>query len=197
MLKNDKLNRKLSDKKLLQLVQENSNHLAFTQIYKRYSRILYILSLKYLQDTNMAQEAVQIIFVAFWEKRKKIAITGCLRNYLYTMTRNYLIDQIQNNKQVILNYIEAQQLHLPTESALDKMEKEDLLKALKTAFNLLSKRKKEICKMKLEDKMTNKQIADILQISVSAVKENYSHAKVILKNQLKKLLIFITFISYF
>lgn len=186
--------KKISDEKIFQKIQQG-NRLAFTEAYNRYSRMLYGIALRYLKDEAMAKDAVQQIFVKFWERYEYIVINSSLRNYLYTMMRNYVLNQIRSNKaQLIKNYKEAQQT-LTTESITETVEKEEILAAFYNALNLLPDAKKEVCMLKMEDQMTNEQIAETLKISVSTVKTHYTQAKEILKRHLKKVLIFITFVA--
>jgi RNA polymerase sigma factor (sigma-70 family) len=61
---------------------------AFSAIYKKYHRYLYAIALKYLKNTQMAEDAVQHVFVKLWESTSDIHIEINLKNYLYTMTKN-------------------------------------------------------------------------------------------------------------
>lgn len=190
MFKKDSDNSKLSDEKLIQLLQKG-NKLAFTQIYYRYSKMLYAVALRYLKDEASAKDAVQQVFIKLWERYKDIVITNSLRNYLYTMMRNYVLNEIKNNKvKLIENYQEAQQKST-VENIAETIEKEEVLNAFYNALELLPEAKKEVCILKMEDRMTNEQIAETLKISVSTVKTHYAQAKEILKRHLKKVLYFI------
>lgn len=186
-------NSKLSDKELFQLLQQG-NRLVFNKIYYRYSKMLYGIALQYLKDEAMAKDAVQNIFIKFWECHKDIVITNSLRNYLYTMMRNYVLNQIRDNKiKLVENYQEAQQ-KLITENITETIEREEIETLFYKALNLLPNQKKEVCLLKMESQMTNEQIAETLQISVSTVKIRYTQAKEILKHHLKKVLFFVVFV---
>lgn len=193
MFKKGSDNSKLSDEKLIQLLKKG-NVLVFNQIYYRYSKMLYGIALRYLKNEDTAKDAVQHVFIKFWEHRETIVITNSLRNYLYTMMRNYVLNQIRNNKtEFVKNYQEAQQKSA-SENVTESMEKEELLTAFHNALNCLPNAKKEVCILKMEDQMTNEQIAETLNISVSTVKTHYTQAKEILKRHLKKVLFFIIFV---
>ncbi|MDD3188914.1 MAG: sigma-70 family RNA polymerase sigma factor, partial [Fermentimonas sp.] len=78
-------------------------------IYEKYHRYLYAIALKYLKNTQMAEDAVQHVFVKLWESTSDIHIEINLKNYLYTMTKNYILNQIRDRKdEISLNYINAQ-----------------------------------------------------------------------------------------
>ncbi len=65
---------------------------AFSVIYQKYHRYLYSLALKYLKSAQMAEDAVQHVFVKLWESTAAIQIEINLKNYLYTMTKNYILN---------------------------------------------------------------------------------------------------------
>ena len=46
--------------------------------------------LRYLKNVEAAEEAVQHVFVKLWESVRHIEIEINLKNYLYTMTKNYI-----------------------------------------------------------------------------------------------------------
>ncbi|MCF0256752.1 MAG: hypothetical protein HUK10_10770, partial [Bacteroides heparinolyticus] len=62
---------------------------AFTEIYHRYHKLLYVMSYRYLMDTEMAKDAVQHVFTRFWEYRTELRVGVSLKNYLVTMTKNH------------------------------------------------------------------------------------------------------------
>lgn len=85
-----------TDDELLILLQKG-NERAFTAIYERYHKLLYVLAYKYLKDNDTAKDAVQQIFLKLWESRSLFSIHINLRNYLYTMLKNHLLNEIRNN----------------------------------------------------------------------------------------------------
>lgn len=182
----------LSDDNLLKLIKED-NQKAFTELYYRHSPMLFSLSLRYLKDQMMAEDAVQHSFVKLWEAREKISITKNVRNYLYTLTKNHILNQIRNNNKIIAqNYQEAQMVETSLSEA--SIEKEETIEKLYNALEQLPKTKKEVCLLKMQEYFSNKEIAEILNISVSTVKTHFAQSKEILKLQLKKTLFFIIFI---
>jgi len=59
---------------------------------RKYHRYLFALAYKYLKDTGMAEDVVQHVFVKLWETTGDIQIEINLRNYLYTMTKNFILN---------------------------------------------------------------------------------------------------------
>ena len=166
---------------------------AFSVIYQKYHRYLYSLALKYLKSAQMAEDAVQHVFVKLWDSTAGINIEINLKNYLYTMTKNYILNMIRDHKEAIsLNYVNAQ-VDLPaSEDILREMEEKQLHEILYQYIDRLPPQKKEICMRKLKTTDSNQEIADKMGISIHTVKSHYQESLKILRayfQQIKMLLL--------
>lgn len=150
---------------------------AFSAIYEKYHRYLYSIALKYLKNTQMAEDAVQHVFVKLWESTSDIHIEINLKNYLYTMTKNYILNQIRDRKdEISLNYMSAQ-IDIPGQDDVIKaMNDKQMRNLLYRGVESLPPQKKEICLRKLETDDSNQQIADKMGISVNTVKSHYQES---------------------
>ena len=82
---------------------------AFTVIYQKYHTYLYSLALRYLKNKELAEDTVQHVFVKLWDKSEDIKIEINLKNFLYTMTKNHILNLFRDNKEHIsLSYADAQ-----------------------------------------------------------------------------------------
>lgn len=70
------------DKDLLVLMKDDDEN-AFSEIYYRYWKPLYLLAYKIVDDEAVCNDVVQDIFVWLWGKRAKHAINS-LKFYLHT-----------------------------------------------------------------------------------------------------------------
>lgn len=73
---------------------------AFTVVYNKYHKLLYVLAYRYLMDKAMAEDAVQHVFTRFWEFRSELRVGISLKNYLVTMTKNHILNVIRNENNV-------------------------------------------------------------------------------------------------
>lgn len=84
---------------------------AFTVVYNKYHKLLYVLAYRYLMDKAMAEDAVQHVFTRFWEFRSELRVGISLKNYLVTMTKNHILNVIRNeNNAIAKNYEIAQSI---------------------------------------------------------------------------------------
>lgn len=190
---NHSINGDLSDGDLFSLIRKGDKH-AFNIIYDRYNKQLYMLAYRYLLDKAMAEDAVQHVFVKLWEYHSGLDITSSLKNYLYTMTKNYVLNKIRNENNAILHNFNIYQ-NSESEIYEDKsIEENEIRSIFYEVINKLPPQKKLICLLKLEGELTNQGIAEKMNISINTVKTHYAQSLKILKQQLAKFLIFVIII---
>ena len=161
---------------------------AFAAVYQKYHRYLYLLAVKYLKDAQLAEDAVQHVFVKLWETTKNIEIEINLKNYLYTMTKNYILNTIRDHKEEIsLSYANAQ-IDIPGQDDIIKaLEDKQMRSILYQGVESLPPQKKEVCLRKLETTDSNQQIADKMGISVHTVKSHYQESVKILRSYFQQI----------
>ncbi|WP_235848818.1 RNA polymerase sigma-70 factor [Parabacteroides timonensis] len=183
-----------TDEQLLSLLKR-SNENAFTVIYNRYNRLLYVLAYKYLKDKDVAKDIVQQIFLKLWEIREILIINVNLKNYLHTMLKNYTLNEIRNNLTALEKNYEMAQSPIEYENEiLSRLEEKEQMIALYHAINGLPEQKKIVCLYKLQGNLSNQEIAKKMQISIPTVKTHYAQAIKILRNNFDKTLLLITYL---
>ena len=180
-----------SDEYLLSLLGKGDEQ-AFTIIYQRYHKLLYVVAYKYLNNDCSAKDSVQQIFYRLWESRSVLIINMNLRNYLYTMLKNHLLNEIRNNYMAMeKNYELAQEKVEYEDDLLDNIEKKEIEEQLYQAINGLPEQKKQVCLYKLRGNLSNLEIANKMGISVPTVKTHYAQAVKMLREHFNKFLFMI------
>ena len=180
-------NTRNEDQALFLLIKKRDKE-AFDTLYYKYHGYLYALALRYLKSKDLAEDAVQHVFIKLWETTKAMNIDINVKNYLYTMTKNHILNQIRDNKETIsLNYINAQQEVCEGSDFIKLMEKTQTIDILHKGINSLPPQKKEVCLLKLEDDITNQKIADKMGISVHTVKSHYQESVKMLREYFQKI----------
>ena len=175
-----------TDEELLTLLRNNDEN-AFTAIYERYHKGLYVIACKYLKEQELAKDAVQNIFLKLWEYRSLRNINISLRNYLFTMLKNHVLNEIRNNITAMEKiYTISQTSEEADDEFISKMEEQDLMQQVYKAIERLPEQKKTVCMYKLRDNLSNKDIADKMHISIPTVKTHYSQAIRFLKSYFHK-----------
>jgi len=80
-----------SDEELTALLKQE-DHVAFTELYNRYWRKLFVVAANKLKDNAAAEELAQDIFVDIWHRRSTITIQTTFRAYLAVALKYKIID---------------------------------------------------------------------------------------------------------
>lgn len=186
-----------SENTLFRLTNEG-NKKAFTIIYKKYHKMLYLLAFRYLKDRSQAEGTVQQVFTKLWERHSEIMISLSLRNYLYTMTKNAVLNQIRNkNNALTRNYEAYQTTDIHEDNLLSVIEEKELSEIFYRAIDMLPGQKKTVCLLKLGGKISNQEIAQEMGISIHTVKTHYAQAIRLLRSYIAKMLIMVISIILF
>lgn len=183
------------DEKLFALI-EKGDEKAFTQAYERYHKLLYVLAYRYLMSSDMAEDVVQHVFTRLWEFRSELRVGISLKNYLFTMTKNHVLNMIRNeNTAITRNYEMAQSAPVYEDNLIENLEKKELMSSFYKAVDMLPAQKRDICLMKVKEELTNQEIAERMNLSINTIKTHYSEALKLLRIHLSKMLIIVTFVT--
>lgn len=178
----------LPDETLLSRLKEGDEK-AFTTIYIRYNKMLYVLAYKYLKDSFRAEDIVQQVFLKLWEARSLFAGAINLRNYLYTSAKNLILNEIRDNfSDMEKNYAVIQNAPEFEDKLQSALEEKDLFQHFYKILAELPEQKRKVCLLKIRDNLSNQEVADKLHISVPTVKSHYSQAIKLLRDKMGRLL---------
>lgn len=72
---------------------------ALSELYDRYSRLLFSIALSSVGSPETAEEIVQDVFTRVWEKAKSYNVeAGKVRTWLISITRHRSIDELRRNR---------------------------------------------------------------------------------------------------
>lgn len=185
----------IDDDKLFARISQGDEE-AFTIVYNKYHKLIYVLAYRYLMSVEMAEDVVQHVFTRLWEYRSELCVNISLKNYLFTMTKNHVLNLIRNeNNALIKNYEIVQAIPTYEDDLIEKLEEKEMMSLFYQAVELLPPQKREICLMKIKEELSNQEIADKLKLSINTVKTHYSEALKLLRLHLGKMLIITTFVT--
>lgn len=128
---------------------------------------------KMLKDRSAAENAVQHVFVKLWIGRQEMTVMLSLRNYLYTMTRNYILNYLRSrNTELVHSYRLAQLIPEASDPLDAQIEREDLLQMLDTVIAGLPTQKRQVMYLRKAG-YSNPEIAEMLNLSVNTVRSHY------------------------
>lgn len=166
------------------LLLRNGDEKAYTAIYERYLPLLYIYGHKKLLNKQESQDIVHEVLIHLWKNRKNLPENISLPAYLYSATRNKAFDIFAHRK-VEEKYIASLQNFIPLYTGTDYLLRENEIKRLiKQEIEALPPRMQEIFQLSRRDRLTNKEIADLLSLSTHTVDTQIKRALKILKGKL-------------
>lgn len=181
----------ISDIELFARIQKGDEG-AFTYAYERYNKLIYVLAYRYLMDVDRAKDVVQYVFVRLWEYRREWNIGVSLKNFLFTMAKNYMLNLIRNeNTALEKQYEMAQRTSEYEDDLVEKLERREQMSLFYQALAKLPEQKKKICLMKLQGDMSNQEIAEQLHVSINTVKSHYAEALKLLRRELLRVLMIV------
>jgi RNA polymerase sigma-70 factor (family 1) len=174
----------LSDAELIQL-WVNGDEAAFDTLYKRYVVRLLNTAFQKTNSREMAQELVQDVFMELYLHRAKITIHTSLQGYLFTILRNKIFNHYRHQlvqkkyRQFVVQ--RGEQLAHDSGKALEGKELQDKIRVL---VQELPVQCRTVFLLSREQQLSNKQIADQLNISVNTVEQHIRKARRILREAL-------------
>lgn len=183
----------LADQELFDLVK-SEDEAAFKEIYERYFDVLYIHAYKRLQDKEEAQDVIQEVFTALWDKRVHIFLTSSLPAYLFTAVRNNIFNKLAHKKYEVSYLQSLQQFINQGVCQTDHLVRENQLQALiQKEIAALPPKMQEVFSLSRNTHLSHKEIAAELNLSEQTVKKQVNNALRILRTKLG-LLIFLYFL---
>ncbi len=161
----------------------NGDEMAFEKLYKLYFPRLHSFSLKIINDSGLAKDVVQNVFIKIWETRTSF----CFENpeaFIYQMVRNASINYIRHLKVVDNLKSRVKDQYLGEELYYIDMvgnepyiliEKELEDKILEV-MNSLPDKCLKVFRMSRIEGLKNREIADKLEISIKSVEKHISKA---------------------
>jgi RNA polymerase sigma-70 factor (ECF subfamily) len=162
---------------------QNDDAAAFDALYEQYHHAIYFNVLKLLRDESGAEDIVQEVFIALWEKRKEINPTG-VANWLFVVSYNRSVAWLKQRLRQSL--IVDQSTILAAVPEINELHTEERLNKLQEALAQLSPQRRkvfELCKMQGK---SYEETARELQLSRHTVKEYLSAAVTGIKEYLQQ-----------
>lgn len=164
------------------------DELAFEKLYKLYFPRLHSFSFKIINDSGLAKDVVQNVFIKIWETRTSFSFENP-EAFIYRMVRNASINYIRHLKVVDNLKSRVKDQYLGEELYYIDMvgnepyiliEKELEDKILEV-MNSLPDKCLTVFRMSRIEGLKNREIADQLEISIKSVEKHISKAMQIYK----------------
>lgn len=161
-----------TDEQLLELIQSDDQR-AFKHIYHKYAAKLYASAYNLLRDKTTCEDIVQELFIHLWLNRTTLKIVT-LRSYLFMATRNRVLMKLRTKKVLLDN--EALDFLASNYSTDTRLREKELNIAIENAIKALPDKCQEVFILSRKQQLSNREIADRMQISVKTVENHITNA---------------------
>lgn len=155
---------------------------AFEKLFEEFYPSMCMVAMKFVADRSVAEDIAQEAFVRLWEKRAEYDSILSLKTFLYVIVKNLSFNYLRNKK-INVDYNSPEAMRQET-FFHNRLIEEETYRVLTHAIESLAPQSAKIMKLTLEGKQ-NKEISELLQISVSTVKTLKYNALSTLKDNLE------------
>lgn len=144
---------------------------AFDQIYRTLVPQLYEYGMRRCADEALVYDAIQDVFVKFWENRFKLKNIASPKHYLLVALKNKILNtQLRGNKTESISEREEFTLNFNLETQFLEQE-QDRLKTEKliSALEQLTAKQREVIYLRYFQELSYEEIADLTNISVKSL----------------------------
>ncbi|SEW39946.1 RNA polymerase sigma-70 factor, ECF subfamily [Chitinophaga sp. YR573] len=160
-----------ADEELVQMMGGDDQN-AFTAIYNRYWKRLYVLAYDRLRSRQLAEDVVQDVLTGLWQRRGHTIIRS-LPSYLATACRYAVLTQLAKATPVTTVEALPETIQAVTD---DTAQLHFLQKSMQEQLKQLPEKCRIVFNYSRNQGMSNKEIASALNISEKAVEKHITKA---------------------
>jgi len=173
-----------ADSVLLKRYYAEGNEKDFTELFSRYTPLVYGVCVKYLKDSDIAQDAVMQIFTRLLAVLRKEQ-PDHFKAWLYTLSKNHCLSELRKQRHTPFDA----QLHEPFMETDDELRLEDeerLMEGLAAATQALPEGQRICIELFFMESKSYQEIVDHSGYTYNEVKSFIQNGKRNLRNLLEK-----------
>jgi RNA polymerase sigma-70 factor (ECF subfamily) len=159
---------------------------SFEAMFRQYYQMLCSYAVRFVNDSDLAEEIVQDLFYTLWKKREELQINTSIKSYLFTAVHNRCLKHIQHTN------VEAKyrNYYLLNKSEIDSepqhaVNVSELQMIINQTLDSLPEKCGRIFRLNRFEGLKYHEIAQKLSISIKTVEANMGKALRLLRKNLK------------
>ncbi len=148
---------------------------------------LFPMVARMLGNHENAQDAVQVIMMKLWDKRKQLGKHPNIAGFVFLTARNYCMDILKKNhpemedSEFMIHILES------GKTGLEELEHKELNNLVKRIIKTLPKQQQEVIILRDLDGLEYTEICDITQLKVEHIRVLLSRARKTVSTELNKI----------
>jgi RNA polymerase sigma-70 factor (ECF subfamily) len=159
---------------------KQSDKKAFDRIFRKYEQKLYAFCYKLTQSHDEAEEVVQETFLKIWGKRMTIDESKNFESFLFTIARHNIYNKARDKTYAYAyeNYLKDRldNKQKQNNETAESLQYRETWNCVKEAIERLPARRKEVFTLSKLNGLSNKEVADLTDTSVSNIENHINKA---------------------
>lgn len=162
---------------------KRSDKKAFDRLYRTHEEKLYAFAYKLTHSHEEAKEIVQYTFLKIWEKRSTIDEEKNFEAFLFTIARNKVYNKARKRTyaHAYENYLKNKLSHRQNNGTEESLQYHETWEIVQNAIEQLPPRRKEVFTMSRMNGLSNREIANLTDTSVSNIENHINKALKVLR----------------
>lgn len=166
----------ISDQNLVSRIREGEAA-ALDELFRRYYTELCRTAHRFVRDEAEAEDIIQELFFGLWKRRAALpADLTAVSGYLHRAARNRSLNFLRDQKRIPVSDGEVPETIAAAGLPTDGLEQDDLRGRLHRAIDRLPERCRLVFTMSKIDEMSQREIAEALEISPKTVENQMTRA---------------------
>ncbi|HEY0679629.1 MAG TPA: RNA polymerase sigma-70 factor, partial [Chitinophagaceae bacterium] len=158
---------------------------AFSYVFDQYFNAICFFATKIIRDGPAAEDIAQETFIKLWEKHSGFSNPYAIKAFLYITTRNACYNFIKRAQTGLKHQQQWLQVwDEEEENVLSHLVRTETLRDVYALLNALPTECRKIMRYHIIEGKENREIAEMLNISVHTVKNQKARAIVLMKKRL-------------
>ncbi len=184
-----------SDIELVKKFQKGCSF-SFEELVSRYETKVHSLAMRLTRNTEDAEEVLQDVFITVYRKADSFEGKAKFSSWLYRITCNAAFMKLRKRKQEQAIPMEDMMPHLQERAMNEEVQfnyrsdtvtfNNEIREALETAIGKLPEEYRAVFILRDVDGLSNKEVGDILELSIPAVKSRLHRSRLMLRKKLKR-----------
>lgn len=172
----------MEDSRLIALLREG-DPLSFEILFQKYYVRFYNFVFNLTKNSQAAEDIIQNVFMKIWINRANLCPDQSIHNYIYVLSKREMLNHIRDRKA----YVQVERLVMaeqPSEEVTDQsMSLKELDERIRRFIADMPEQRRKVFLLSRYRGLTNKEIAEMMGLSVRTVDRHINLALTSLKKE--------------